>query len=93
MLLVEFTYQDYLKYQKYLEKKQQMIKKGKYTVITNENQDKFANIINFVNEMLEEKEFTYEEANQKENEDTMVMEESTPYVFERKRIRRKQKKA
>ncbi|MBR3249238.1 MAG: hypothetical protein IKF83_00885 [Clostridia bacterium] len=70
-----------------------MIKKGKYTVITNENQDKFANIINFVNEMLEEKEFTYEEANQKENEDTMVMEESTPYVFERKRIRRKQKKA
>lgn len=91
--MVEFTYQDYLKYQKYLEKKQQMIKKGKYTVITNENQDKFANIINFVNEMLEEKEFTYEEANQKENEDTMVMEESTPYVFERKRIRRKQKKA
>ena len=91
--MVEFTYQDYLKYQKYLEKKQQMIEEGKYTVITNENQDKFANMINFVNEMLEEKEISYEEANRKENEDTMVMEESTPYVFERKRIRRKQKKA
>ena len=87
--MVEFTYQDYLKYEKFLQLEEQKKKEKKRMKLTEKDVDRYAKLLMKLEKILED-DYKYQESSEEETTDTLaVMEENTPYEIERNKTRRK----
>ena len=92
MLLVEFTYQDYLKYEKFLERKEQKEKENNFIKFTDKDTTRFANLLMKLEKLID-KDFNYIEIQETEEKNELkVMEENTPYVLEKNKQEESRKK-
>lgn len=90
--MVEFTYQDYLKYEKFLERDEQKKKENKLGKFTDKDAERYAKLLMKLEKILDD-EYTYEEKSEdKTIHNLMAMEESTPYGEENK-IKKKQEES